>query len=286
MRFCIKLRTSVMFILMVIFTGCITFIPPHIPVPADNSFSCTGEVIEKGNLVSVIERKHIFSKESALPQADIIVNGVVGQPFLVVTSSEHKAVKLKYQDDDTMWFLPSERRQFFWRGTVTIGAKQTDTNVDFYVYANENGSDKRFVLTNAALGGARLEAADPLDVFNSTTGNFPFLIGFVHLKNNSYRIFAVLDPDSESHSNPFIFFKEIFLYPKQKFQFMGNNDTVVTELENGKYSIYDTLPEADRESMKQALALLAAYRHSSNVLKNNNDSWELPAYHRYVYPQE
>jgi hypothetical protein len=57
-----------------------------------------------------------------------------------------------------------------------------------------------------------------------------------------------------------------FLKSGQKFQITDNARTVVAELQGDAYMLYDTLPEAERDRMKQALALFYAFRYIARGL--------------------
>lgn len=283
---CFKICYQILVLLftIVIYTGCITIVrhtPSPPPDPVDHSFSVTGEVMETGNVASVLERARPFSRAHPLHAADILLTGVVRQPLSIGITFLH-TVKLKYQDDDTIWILPGTRKSYQWIGTVVIDGNSLDTEIDFHVYGGSDGSGKQFILRNALLGQTRLEADDPLDVYNSTTGSFPFLIGYAHLPDNSYRIFAVRD--NFNYSDPWNFNKNVFYDSMQKFQLLNEENSVVAELEKGRYTIYDSLPETELEGIKQAIALLIGFRHSTSVLIDINDGWDPPMFYRYVYP--
>jgi len=288
-----RIQFFCVFAVTAIFTGCIT-LEPYIPSPefepVDHSFPITGEVFKTGNVVSVLERRSPFSEAHPLPEADILLTGVVRQRFKLLCLPFFFTHRLMYDDDDdTIWVLSAHRRRFRWNGTIMITRYQKDTNIEFFVHAYQDGAGKQFILREASLGQARLEAGDPLEILNGATGDFPFLIGYAHLQNNSYRIFAVLDnlPGNRmilANSEDWRFLhREIFFNPFQKFQLLNHEGTVVAELKGGLYTIYNTLPEKELESLKQAIALFVAYRHSISVLRNI-DRWTPSMFYRFVYP--
>jgi hypothetical protein len=283
MRIEFIIRFSLLFLAAFLFYGCRfeLYIPPPLPNPSDHSFPVTGAVRETGNVASVIERRGLFSRARAAPQANILLAGMINRPFMAVETTFPRVIRLRYQDDDMNWILPSIRRQYRWNGTITIEGHSVNTIVAFDVHATRHGYDKRFILRNAHLGQVRLQADDPLEVFNSATGSFPFLVGIVYLANHRYRIIAVLDNVLYDRSR---MFKDIFFDPAQKFQFLDNQNYVVAELQMGNYAIYDTLPQANMDGMKQAIALFTAYRHAITVLRNIEGAWEPPSVHRFVYP--
>jgi hypothetical protein len=280
MRWGFLSRFFFLFLVAAFLVGCITFhLPPPPGPPADYSFPVTGEVRETGNVASVIERRGPFSRARAAPRADILLTGVITQPPIIIETTLPRTVTLRYQQDDSSWLLPLTRRQYRWNGTINVAGNPADTMIEFYVHAGRDGSGKRFILTNAHLGQVRLEADDPVEVYYVDIRNFPFLVGYVHLQSNSYRVFAVLN-----NSPNRMLGNEIFFNPVQKFQFLNNQNNVVAELHIGRYTIYDTLPEAEIGEMKQAIALFTAYRHATTVLRSIADDWHPPFFHRFVYP--
>jgi len=206
---------------------------------------------------------------------------LINRPFLGLETTFPRVIRLRYQEDDMNWLMPSTQRQYRWRGTIAIEGNSIDTMVEFDVYATREGYNKRFILTNASLGHVRLEADDPLEFFNSATGSFPFPIGIVYLADIRYRIIAVLDNVFYDRSS---IFQIIFFDPAQKFQFLNGQNIVVAELHMGNYTIYDTLPQAVTGEMKQAIALFTAYRHATTVLDSIDGEWEPSSTYRYVYP--
>lgn len=212
------------------------------------------------------------------------------QPFLSLETTFVRTHRLVHQDNDTVWLLPGTRRSYLWDGAITVHGHRTNATVGFHVYASGNGSGKVFMLREASLGRARLDFGDPLEVLNSDRGPFPFLIGYAHLFENSYRVFAVFDNSPNNRmiqTSPGIWqplYRDVFFNPFQKFQFIDAGDTVVAELHAGTYIVYDTLPGTERDDMKHAIALLVAFRHSASVLRDINDRWDPPRFHRFVYP--
>jgi len=52
----------------------------------------------------------------------------------------------------------------------------------------------------------------------------------------------------------------------------------------GGYTIYDTLPYAELDGMRRALALLVAFRHSALVMRDFS-GWDPPSrFYRFLYP--
>ena len=240
----------------------------------DRSFPVTGKTVEIKNVSSVIEYS-LAKAKNILPQADILLKGQLYSPWYSWdTYLAIRPIKLKNQSDTVnIYFLPGWRRRYFWDGSV-------NALIDFNVYAYKDGSNKHFILKKAVLGNVKLDFADPLDR-SGRPEDFPFLLGYAHISDKKYRVYAVLD----NNPNKTIFYNEIFLNLLQKFQFLDEQDEVVMELEKNTYAVYDTAEEPARENFKYAAALFAAFRHSTMILNNLKDSWSPPMFYRYVYPE-
>jgi hypothetical protein len=105
-----------------------------------------------------------------------------------------------------------------------------------------------------------------------TTNNFarhmpPRSWGDFVLGGRAYQIFSVVEGvyygwrDARAGSTAYEFLRN-----GQKFQITDNALAVVAELQGDAYTLYDTLPEAERDSMKQALALFYAFRYIAQGL--------------------
>jgi hypothetical protein len=279
-------RTFFLLIAIAVYSNCTSIQPlPYAETQLadrDFSFAVTGETVETKYIAGVIE----YSRRNAqtpLPEADILLKGRIYRPWYDwETGSGFRWVKLKYQGNDAVhiYGLPEYRQRWFWDGSVSMDGSITDTSMDFYVYANSEANNKHFLLRKATLGEVRLEFEDPFDIFTRFK-EFPFLVGYVHTANDTYRVWAVLDndPDKDEFQNA------VFFNPLQKFQFLDERDTVIAELEKNRYTVYDTAPEAERESLQNAAALLTAFRHSATVMRNLRDRWAPPMFYRYVYPE-
>jgi hypothetical protein len=281
-------KISLLLFVVIIFSGCsISFgeRPSSVMEVKDRSFPVTGEVREVNNVVSIIERVPPWRGRTSLPQAGISLTGVVGQPFFSFrTTITPRVIRLKYQEDDTNWLMPGTKQPYRWNGEIIIEGSSVPATIEFDVLATEKGEDKNFILTNASLGQASLEFDDPLEVLTGLTmPPYPFLIGYAHISNSRYRIYAVID-NPPSHNR--LILPEIFFSPKQKFQFLNEQNVVIAELEaeRGQYTIYDNFPAAEIGELKNAIALLVGFRHATSILKNIEDSWDLNMFYRYVYP--
>jgi hypothetical protein len=111
----------------------------------------------------------------------------------------------------------------------------------------------------------------------------PYWWGDLVLRGKAYRIFAVIEedyytkypdfsqkergdarrgfPDSRVETTA-----HFFLKPERKFQITDNSRVVMAELRGDVYTLYDTLPQAEWDDMKQALALLHAFRYIASRL--------------------
>jgi hypothetical protein len=246
----------------------------------DYTFSITGTPVETNNIVSILE-KSIKKDDRLPPNAGILLKGQIKEPLVSFGAGKYLLgfVKLKNQGDYThLYHLPSEMKPFLWDGSITVNGKSVNTEITFDVYANKDGNDKHFILTNAALQKIHLEFDDPFDIYTGGSDYFPFLIGYVDISGSKYRLYAVLDNFPNKR-----FYNEVFYNPMQKFQLIDGQNTVLAEIEKDKYIIYDTTPEAERENLKYAIALIVAFRHSTSVLKNIRNEWSPPVFYRYIY---
>lgn len=259
--------------------SCKTLESSHISDAANYSFPVTGEVLETGNVASIIIPWFSLGRKNPLSETNIFLTGTIRRPFPRLSVRFLWMHKSQYQDD-LIWILPKNRRLYRWDGTITIDGYSTKNVIEFHIHAGRNAAGKTFMLTNASLGQAVLEFDDPLEIFNSVTGNFPFLIGYAHLSKHSYRVFAVYD---NSPTNWIPLNRAVFFNPFQKFQFLDEKDIVVAELEKDRYTIFDTLTEEDRADIKQAIALMIGFRHSATVMNNVNEGWS-PPISRSVFP--
>jgi hypothetical protein len=107
----------------------------------------------------------------------------------------------------------------------------------------------------------------------------PYWWGDLVLRGKAYRIFAVIEEDYYAKYPDFSQRERkgklgsrvettahFFLKPEQKFQITDNFRVVMAELRGDAYTLYDTLPQAEWDDMKQALALLHAFRYIARRL--------------------
>jgi hypothetical protein len=217
-----------------------------------------------------------------LPEAGILLKGQIYRPWYNgKTSVFVNPVKLKNKGNDeiNLYSLPKDRIMYFWDVAVTIDDYSADASIEFYVFADNSGNNKHFILIKAELGEVSFDFSDPFDIYGKPE-DFPFLCGYVNISGRKYSVYAVLDnnPGKTTYSN------EIFFNLLQKFQFLDNNSTVVSELEKNIYTIYDTAEEAGRPNLKYAAVLLLAFRHSAMVMKSLEDRWDPPRSYWYDYP--
>jgi len=272
-------------IILVLFTKCtIILTKPSLEreTKTDYSFPITGIPIETNNIVSILESS-LKKNNTPPPDAGILIRGQIKKPLFYNGGTNYLLglIKLKNQGEYThIYSLPSERKPFLWDGTITINNQSFTAEIKFDVYANKRGNNKHFILTNAILGKTHLEFDDPFDIFSGGSNYFPFLVGYVHISDNRYRLYATLD----NFPGKLSYYNEIFFNPMQKFQLLDEQDIVLMEIEKDKYKIYDTMPETERNDLKSTIALIIAFRHSTYVLKNITDDWDTPLFYRYIYP--
>lgn len=187
--------------------------------------------------------------------------------------------KLKYQGRHERGFLlPPEKHQYSWDGSIRVKDITIHTVIDIDVYGNKDGTGKQFILQKASLPSIHLVCEDPFDLY--TEDNFPFLIGYAVTSAENFRMYVVLDNEPDEYK---IYRNGIFFHPLQKIQFLDNRDAVVAEIQENKYTIYDTIPESEINNIKYALALLVGFRHTAQVIDNLEETWAIPWFYRYEY---
>jgi hypothetical protein len=111
------------------------------------------------------------------------------------------------------------------------------------------------------IGGASFDASDP------AVPNFPWWVGEFIAQDKTYRLNAVVEigpeyeyPPDYPYKDPFAYeTRKHFFYPEQKFQIVDmSSNTVLAEIQNGAYTLYDTTPETEREAMKCNIGLFYA----------------------------
>jgi hypothetical protein len=277
-------KLSFFTIITLLFTACTSFSISFSTAPlsnysVDNSFPVNADPVEINNIASVLEYSWIKSKKP-VPAANILLKGQI-----VVYGTRTKeflpVVKLKYRNDADIHLLslPPCHQKYSWKGKVTIDGYSMDVTVSFDAYGNEDGSGKTFILKNAVLGQTKLVFEDPIDNLG-LDGNLPFLMGYVHIANSKYRLYAVMD--NSPNRQPFN--RDVFFNPLQKFQFINEKDQVITELEQGIYKIYNNVPTAEKSDLKNAIALFVAFKHSTSVLSSINNGKETELFYQYDFP--
>ncbi|WP_461256583.1 hypothetical protein, partial [Treponema sp. R80B11-R83G3] len=207
-------------------------------IPEDFSFPVSGNILEKNNIISVLEVS--LKSNKTVPNAGILLEGQIKKPILQNKPTEMfmPMVNLKNQGDYiNVRVLPKYKQSYFWSGTISIGNYSTNANVTFDAYGTKNGSGKQFILTKAVIGQTNLQFDDPFEISDHGE-DFPFLVGYSNTIYGRYRIYAIF----------------------------GNlNENIIMELKN-------------------SVALLVCFLHSTKVLKDINNDWDLPLFYRYVYP--
>jgi hypothetical protein len=145
--------------------------------------------------------------------------------------------------------------------------KESDYPSDEEEQRRVKGATRLFVLDSAVTETVSIEMNDYITTSSFVRHMPPHSWGEFVLSGRAYRIFSVVEGvyygwrSSWAESTAYEFLRD-----GQKFQITDNARAVVAELQGDAYTLYDTLPEAERDSMKQALALFYAFRYIAQGL--------------------
>jgi hypothetical protein len=149
------------------------------------------------------------------------------------------------------------------------------------------------VLDSATTKTVSVEMNDYISTYRVMHSMPPYSWGELVLSGRAYRIFSVIEeayyaryPDFSQRErgidwNGFVIgtygsrvetTAKNFLRNEQKFQILGNSDTVVAELHENNYTLYDSLPQTEWDNMKQALALFHAFRYIAQRLMEGDST--------------
>jgi hypothetical protein len=145
--------------------------------------------------------------------------------------------------------------------------KESDYPSDEEKQRGVKGATRLFVLDSAVTETVSIEMNDYITTSSFVRHMPPHSWGEFVLGGRAYRIFSVVEGvyygwrDTRAESTAYEFLRD-----GQKFQITDNARAVVAELQGDAYTLYDTLPEAERDRMKQALALFYAFRYIARGL--------------------
>jgi hypothetical protein len=167
-----------------------------------------------------------------------------------------------------------------WDGDILFADETYKANIVLDVEGDESGDYNKIILLDSAktaytsfeftgvIGSGIFFEASP----ESGAPNFPWWVGDFSSGNKTYRPYATTEVEM------FISYdtSETFFYPQQKFQIVDASNAVVAEIQDGAYTLYDTLPEIERDTMKQNIALFYAALQASKIV--NSPGWGLPLF--------
>jgi hypothetical protein len=270
------LRISAAVLLPIIIGSCVTaFSEPAVPpAPKDYSFPTSGNIIETDLIYSVIQDH--WRNTRSRPSGGVSMIGHLRNH----QSFSHWIFirELKNQGAlEKRFILPSWKMQYTWDGSIFMDNTLIQTRIDIDAYGPKSGGGKHYILQNVSIEPMRLVCEDPFEIYTGYS-DFPFLLGYVVTKTENFRMYAVLDNEPDELN---IYRNGVFFHPLQKIQFLDEQNTVAAEIQENRYTLYDTIPQSEIRAIKYAVALLAVFRHTAQVLTSLGNTWDIPQFYRY-----
>jgi hypothetical protein len=269
---------------VILFASCITFVPiSSEEIEIDHSVIPDGDVVEVGPLGYEEKKTGLValfsSREKKLSPAEkeIFVNGSYEAQSNEPSPIFYVAYPKKNEKLAGQMILVNTYRMYFkWTGDILFSDKIHQAN--FLIEANapkEGGKGKTILLDTAKNDFYRFEFSGPIGYMtfdaDSEVPAFPWWVGDFTAGDKTYRLNAVVETGIKYHypenfsgkaipDDPFAYeTRKNFFYPKQKFQIVdAESNTVLAEIHNNVYILYDTVPETEREAMKCNIGLFYA----------------------------
>jgi hypothetical protein len=255
----------------------------------DNDFSyrVTGNIAATGMLVympmsrepALFER--FYEREEGpppLPSTDteIIASGVLRYRGLLGGFDFVKIHTKNPSGYPPIW-LVEDHDHYMWDGEIAFNDTRERTQFDIYTYVL-NGGIKLIETYSAEKQQIGMEFAYAVTDADAVITKPPFKWGKFISDAASYGLYSGVETDYYATYPDFTkaewkiatwapvsstkldsYFK-FFLKPGQKFQMVNSAGLVVAEIYGNIYTIYDTLPESEWDSMKHNMALFYVYR--------------------------
>jgi hypothetical protein len=243
----------------------------------DRAFPVEGVIVEKGTL-GIAKQSWTnwlpFAKKDSFPNADI---GILGQlqeskDMLRTLWSD---VKSKNEGELDTVMLGAYRWDFQWNGSVNIQNQPSEIRLRFEGYsADEKGYHMTFVLPDAKSPDTdRIEFNRRLDEYEILT--MPYRLGSFYIGGVCYPLYITQEVDYALASDgiPEEELRErrdellrgyrnltsLVFRRDQKFQVVNEANIGVADIQGDAYTLYDTLPEADRTALRRLIAQLYTF---------------------------
>jgi hypothetical protein len=281
----------------VLFVGCISIGTTRRieKIETDHSIPPTGNIVETGTLLYEEKETGFFAaivsffsqKNDRIPaEGEILAQGSykaqdrAGLAF--------GAYPQKNKNIAQTIFIYNYQRYYKWTGDIMFSGKTCEANFLIDAHGTESGGGvKTFLLDTAKAGFFRFEFSGPIGgtdfdtLPESGVPNFPWWVGDFISRDKTFRINAVVEigpeyeyPQDFPYEDPFAYeTRKTFFYPEQKFQIVDEpSNTVLAEIHNSAYTLYDTIPEMEREAMKCNIGLFYAILQVSKKI-DASSSW-------------
>jgi hypothetical protein len=261
----------------------------------DNDFSypVTGNIAETGTFAyfpqGLTQNEKIdefFSgnsaKEKAPPPAprgtDIIVSGLLKTRGLFDDGFVTK-IQSKNPNGGGYFSDIAHNINYVWEGEIAFDGKNKKSRFDIYTHVLD-GVVKLIETYRADKQKTGVEFMYAVTDADTVLAKPPFKWGIFQCDAASYSLYSGVETNyyatypsfhplewntarwryAAPHATHIDTYFTFFLKPAQKFQLVNQSGAVVAEIFGNIYTIYDTLPESDWDSMKENMALFYVYR--------------------------
>jgi hypothetical protein len=256
----------------------------------DNDFSypITGTIAATGTLAYIpqglAQNERCFGLSehtkhpplSPSPDTEILASGLLRRQSM---STILGFVKIHTQNPNgapPIW-LVEDCDHYTWEGEIAFNGASKKAQFAIYTYVI-NGGVKLIETYNAEKQQTGMEFMYAVTGADPVINKPPFKWGTFICDSASYRLYCGVETDYYATYPSFIkaewktaqwasigathidSYFTFFLKPGQKFQLLNKAGEVAAELFGNIYTIYDTLPESEWDSMKQNMALFYVYR--------------------------
>jgi hypothetical protein len=262
-------------------------------IDVDHAIPPMGNIVETGTLVYEEKETGFFAaivslfspkKERIPAKGEILARGsYAAQGTVELTFG---AYPQKNKNIAQTICIYNYRRYYKWKGDIMFSGKTHEASFLIDAYGPKSGKGvKTFLLDTARTEFFRFEFsghigdADFETLPESGAPSFPWWVGDFISDDKTYRLYAVVEIGQEyeyppGFKDPYAYeTRKTFFYPEQKFQIAGeSSNTVLAEIHNNAYTLYDTTPEPEREAMKCNIDLFYAVLQASKQI-DASSSW-------------
>jgi hypothetical protein len=263
-------------------TGCVS--APVVKKTVDHSYPVLSGVTETGALTYT--KEGLSSKNKKAPaDGEIIAYGQIkapGEPSGIMRIGAYPQ-KNKNIPEHILLLAEKYHALYKWNGDILFADETYKANIvlDAECDTISGDGDKIILLDSAKTDYTSFEFSGVIGSWiffeaspESGAPTFPWWVGdFISgNKHKTYRLYAT----TEVETVPPYDTKETFFYQMQKFQIVDSENVVVAEIQDGVYTLYDTLPEIERDTMKQNITLFYVVLQASKIA--DSSGWGQPLF--------